>query len=58
MTIKYFIADNQILCSATVKDLGVLIFSNLKRSCHTSQIVTSAFTGSLHILKSFSNKNI
>ena len=55
---EYFIGDNQILWSATVKDLGVLISSNLKWSCHILQIVSSAFTSSYCILKSFSTKNI
>ena len=45
------------MCSATVKDLGVLISTNLKRSFHISQIVSSAFTCS-YILKSLSSKNL
>ena len=46
------------MCSANVKDLGVLISSNLKWSCHISQIVTSAFTCWYRILKSFPSKNV
>ena len=49
----YFIGDNQVSCSATVKNLCVLISSNLKWSSHVSQIVSSAFICSYRILKSF-----
>ena len=55
---KYFIGDNQILCSTTVKDLGVMISSNLKWSCHISQIVSFALTCSYRVLKSISGSNI
>ena len=51
---EYFIGDHQILCSATVKDLGILLSSNMKWSCHTLLIVSSVFTCSFHSFKVFS----
>ena len=41
-----------------MKDLGVMISSNLKWSCHISQIVSFALTCSYRSLKSISGSNI
>ena len=41
-----------------MKDLSVMISSNLKWSCHISQIVSFALTCSYRILKSISGSNI
>ena len=55
---NYFLGDRAILCTSTVKDLGILISSDLKWSPHIAQIVRNALFCSHHIWKTFSNKNI
>ena len=54
----YFLGDCAILCTSTVKDLGILISSDLKWSPHIAQVVSNTSFCSHRILKTFSSKNI
>ena len=55
---NYFLGDRAILCTYTVKGLGILISSDLNWSPHIAQIVSNASFCSHRILKTFSSKNI
>ena len=53
-----FLGDCAILCTSTVKDLGVLISHDLTWSPNIAQIVSNASFCFYRVLKTFSSKNI
>ena len=54
----YFLGDCVIPCTFTVRDLGILISSDLKWSHHIAQIVNRDSLCSYRIIKTISSKNI
>uniref|UniRef100_A0A8R1INV2 Reverse transcriptase domain-containing protein n=1 Tax=Caenorhabditis japonica TaxID=281687 RepID=A0A8R1INV2_CAEJA len=54
---QYFIAGSPILCSNSVKDLGILFDTKLNFSSHINRIVSVALLRSKQLLKSFKSNN-